>query len=228
MRAKFVEELVVQDFYVLKGEEAHHLLNVVRIESNEELLLLNGKGLKVFCQVDALSKKEVHLKALSSEYCQRGHDSSLALGMPKRDALELCLKEAVELGHSKIYLVRSTYSQMKSLDPDRERALLVSALEQSNAPFLPEIHLAKWETIPWSEFSQVILLDSQMEGGQKLLGTKGPRLLVVGPEGGFSPEERKFFQHIPRLSPQRLPTPILRTPTAVAVGTGLMLQTLLD
>lgn len=228
MRASFQKDLTVQETYQLRGDAAHHLVNVVRIELGEEILLLNGAGLRVKTKVTSVSKKEVLLTNLEHSVAERPFQMDLALGIPKKEALELSLKQAVELGFSKIFLVRSQYSQTKLPEADRIMSLLISALEQSNSSYLPEIHPLSWNEIPTSDYNEILLMDSQHETkkthGQKMAAA----LLIVGPEGGFSPEESAFLHQLPKIRIVNLPTPILRTPTAVATGAGILLGSLLD
>lgn len=228
MRASFQADLPIQDSYQLRGEAAHHLVNVVRTEMGEEILLLNGKGLKVKTKVTSVSKRELTLTKLDHSVEENPFQMDLALGIPKKEALELSLKQAVELGFKKIYLVRSQYSQTKLPETERIQSLLVSALEQSNSAFLPEILPVSWNEIPAQDYNEILMLDSQNETpktqGQKLKTA----LLVVGPEGGFSPEESAFLHQLPSIRVVNLPTPILRTPTAVATGAGILLGSLLD
>lgn len=228
MRASFIPDLQIQETYAITGDAHHHLVHVIRLEVGEELLLLNGQGLKVFSQVEGISKKEVRLSFLRSEDSERPFELDLALGMPKKEALELSLKQAVELGFRKIYLIRSAYSQQRYLEADRVKSLVVSALEQSNSPFLPEIIEADWNKIEWENYESSLMMDSQTKDlslSDDLMFT-APRLLVVGPEGGFSPEEINFLHQRPKMRVLNLPTPILRTPTAVATGAGVILQSL--
>jgi RsmE family RNA methyltransferase len=53
------------------------------------------------------------------------------------------------------------------------------------------------------------------------------RLLIIGPEGGFSPQELELLHSKEALRVVNLPTPILRSPTAVAAGAGIMIESLL-
>lgn len=228
MRAHRVKDLTLEDNYVLRGDSLHHLVNVVRVEAGEDLLLLNGKGLMVLTTIEDISKKEIKLRFKANESREQKHIFDLVLGMPKREALELCLKEATELGFRKIYLVRSDYSQMRFPERERVEKLLVSALEQSNGSFLPEVVEATWDNLPWGDYGEIILMDSQTLNAKTtaLSNDSRPSLLVVGPEGGFSAEEISRLHSVERIRIANLPTPILRTPTAVAVGAGLMIQNL--
>lgn len=227
MRAHWLPDLEIQDEYSLTGDSLHHLVNVIRIEKGESLLLQDGKGQFVETIVDEISKKVLRLKKVKSYTKDQEYYFDLALAMPKRDALELSLKQAVELGFRKIYLIKSEYSQMRFPEADRTQNLLVSALEQSNAPFLPEVIQAEWEEIPWTSYDEALLLDSQTKIGASKASVTGKKLLIVGPEGGFSPRELTFLHGQDVVKVLNLPTPILRTPTAVAAGAGIMIQSLL-
>lgn len=229
MRAHWVKDLIEQESYILKDQSLHHLVNVVRIEPGEDLMLLNGVGLMVVTTVESISKRELKLKFIKKIEDQRSYNFDLALGMPKRDALELCLKQATELGFRNIYLVRSDYSQMRFPEAERVEKLMISALEQSNAPYLPQVQEADWKSIPWEQYSEAILMDSQtkIQNPKTMTDNLSPRLLIIGPEGGFSAGELQFLHSKEGVRVVNLPTPILRTPTALAVGAGLMIESLL-
>jgi 16S rRNA (uracil1498-N3)-methyltransferase len=229
MRAHWVSSLDIEDQYTLKGDELHHLVNVVRIEKEEPLLLLNGQGLIIETRVEMISKREMILKRTGQRRGVRHFEFDLALGMPKREALELCLKEATELGFRRVYLIKSDFSQMRFPDKERTEKLLISALEQSNAPFLPEVFFTEWSEIPLNRYKRVLLLDSQTKDihSQGDIGDGSEELLIVGPEGGFSDVEIQFLHSQANIKIVNLPTPILRSPTAVATGAGIMMESLL-
>lgn len=223
MRATYLPRIPDSDHVIVSGDAAHHLASVVRVEPGEALLLLDGKGTMVKASVATVTKKEVKLLTGDRVQSERSYSFSLALGVPKREALELSLKEATELGVDNVYLIRAEYSQMKIPEPERLESLLIAALEQSNAAFLPKVISCEWDSVPWEAFDEVVLLDSQRKGSKKK--SAGPKkLLVVGPEGGFSPEELERLHALPMVSVVNLPTPILRTPTAVATGMGMLLE----
>jgi len=229
MRAHWVNDLTLEENYTLRGDSLHHLVNVVRVEAGEDLLLLSGNGLMVLTTIETISKKEIKLRFKENYIREQKYFFDLVLGMPKRDALELCLKEATELSFRKIYLVRSDYSQMRFPEKERIEKLLISAIEQSNAAYLPEVVAADWDSIPWEDYGEIVLMDSQTPNAKTTDSANDSltRLLVVGPEGGFSSEEISRLHSLERVKIVNLPTPILRTPTAVAVGAGLMIQNLL-
>lgn len=228
MRAFYLKDLTQQDVYSLKGDEAHHLINVVRLQVSEELLLLNGQGLMVFTTVEFVSRKELVLKYIRHEERSNSSIIDLALGIPKKEALELSLKQAVELGVGRIFLVRGDYSQIKIPDLERLEALLINALEQSNSPHLPQLSSSDWENLPFSDYAQINWMNSQPTASLSLSSTKGRQLLMVGPEGGFSPNEVLQISKLENLQTIYLPTPILRTPTAMSAGVGFLFGRLLN
>jgi 16S rRNA (uracil1498-N3)-methyltransferase len=227
LRAIYLSSFRNEDSFILTGEAHHHLVHVVRVESEEEVLLLDGCGGVCRTKVTYLGKKELRLQKISMDHKKRLFDYDLALGIPKREALELSLKEATELGFRKIYLIRGDFSQQRAPEEERLKKILISALEQSNAAFLPEVHYCGWKDISWEKYQNRLILDSRSTGNSASTQA-GASLLVVGPEGGFSPAESDFFETIPLTERLLLPTPILRTPTAVAAGTGVLLQRLMD
>ncbi len=214
--------------YSLKGDEAHHLINVVRLQVSEELLLLNGQGLMVFTAVEFVSRKELVLKYIRHEERADSSMIDLALGIPKKEALELSLKQAVELGVGRIFLVRGDYSQIKIPDLERLEALLINALEQSNSTHLPKLSSSDWENLPFGDYAQINWMNSQPTASLSLSSTKGRQLLMVGPEGGFSPNEVHLISKLENLQTIFLPTPILRTPTAMSAGVGFLFGRLLN
>lgn len=227
LRAVYLKDLTISDQYVLRDETHHHLVHVVRIENGEEILLLDGKGQTVVAEVTSFNKKEVLLKKISEKFIEPAYQIDVALGVPKKDAFDLCMKQVVELGIGKVYLVRSNYSQMKVPEGERIEKLLVSGLEQSNSAYLTSFSEVAFKEIDYSQYQSVVLLDSQ-NNVESASFVKGKILLIVGPEGGFSPEEFQFFESIPQLVRLNLPTPIMRTPTALSCGTGIVLQRLMD
>lgn len=212
------------------GDKLHHLLNVVRVGDGEDILLLDGKGIKTHTRICSISKKGIKVSVESYEVVLQGHNIHLAIGIPKKDALELSLKQATELGVKIIYLIRSDFSQNRIPELERLESVLVSALEQANTPFLPNVVSVSWEDIPWGEYAECVLMDSQGKREKYASESKGQdhKLLIIGPEGGFSPNELTFFETHKNIRKLQLPTPILRTPTAVATGVGFLLGTLLD
>lgn len=227
MRAIYLDNLTIEESFTLRDDAFHHLVHVSRIEKGERLLLLNGAGLEIECEVVSFNKREIIVEKKRHENKKLSFHIDIALGMPKKDALDLCFKQMVELGISNCYLVKSQYSQLRMPEMERIQKQLISALEQSNSPHLTKVLGSSFAEIDYGQYDHVVVLDSQHTVHSKEKGV-GRYLLIVGPEGGFSPEEFEFFHTLPNISFLNLLTPIMRTPTALSCGVGVLLQRLMD
>lgn len=208
---------------IIADEQAKHL-QVVRIRTGEEVLVLNGKGLKAYTTVETISKTQIELVVKSLDGETRLHDIHLAIANPKKDAFEDILKIAVELGAKSIQPLRSEFSQYDYEAGERFNRILESALVQSNNAFMPVIHnqisleqfLSK-NTDPLFFFNSRPATNSQIEIHQ------GDRTILIGPEGGFSDREVGLITERPNVFSIHMPTPIQRAPTAVASSMGYLL-----
>lgn len=209
---------------LVTGESAKHL-HVVRVKPDEDILILNGNGLKAFTKVGSVSKNEIELLVLSIEESVHGHAISLAMANPKKDAFEDILKIAVELGVRNIYPLSSDYSQFDYLPSERFQRILESALIQSNNPFMPSIHSQVSLEVFLNDLNTPLyFFNSKPTLYGKSEKIKGEIKILIGPEGGFSSKEEALLLATPQVFSIHLPTPILRAPTAVASSIGYLLS----
>ncbi len=206
------------------GETHHHLANVIRLEKTEQVLLLNGVGGRAQASVLEITKKEIQFQLIEVGLDQRGDQLDVLLLIPKKEALESMLKAATEMGVGRIFLIKGQRSPEKLPEERRVQALLQSALEQSNNPWLPEVMaLGKMREVTPGQYGEILMMDvasDESKAAQKVRIAGQKTLLVVGPEGGYSPEERAMILSWPQTRIITLPTPILRAPTALIAGLG--------
>lgn len=207
----------------LKDEAFHHLATVVRVRAGDEILLLDGQGARARARVLEVGKRTVDLAVSAPERAETSPAWDALLVVPKREALESMLKMAVELGVRKVWLLRGDYSPEKIPEAPRLQALLRSALEQSNNPWMPVVHtLEGWHEVPWSEYARVLVFDQRGAANDDLRLTSSDGILtVIGPEGGFSERDQVSW---PTVTLVALATPILRAPTAMAAAWGWQLS----
>jgi 16S rRNA (uracil1498-N3)-methyltransferase len=233
MRAIYLEGL--RDFSstsVLKieGERAHHLLKVARVKVGDDLLLFNGKGFKLKAAVIESRKKDLSVKILEIFKEEKSNPSfDVAICLPKKNAFDEIIKISVELGLDSIIPINSEYSTRQLLNKERIQRILESALIQSNNPFLPDfkelISLKALKEIS-EGYDQVFYFSSVKKGSVVNLSIdkeKNKILLIIGPEGGLSPLEEGFLKGLKKMQTVHLPTPILRSPHALATSVGFLL-----
>jgi 16S rRNA (uracil1498-N3)-methyltransferase len=227
MRAVFCElenSAATSTEIIITGDRAHHL-QVVRVKTNEEILVLNGKGARFFATITSITKKEIALIINKIEKCSIKHELCLAIATPKKDAFEDALRIAVELGINEIHPLSSEFSQFEYVKSERIEKLLESALVQSNNAFLPTIYpqvklseFLNQNKNPLVYFSSIPKAPIKLDG-QKLTKT----IIIVGPEAGFSSSEEGEIAESKQVKIIHLPTPIMRAPTAVATSVGYLL-----
>lgn len=226
MRAVFLDfDNHVENDLVITGDSAHHL-NVVRVKNNEEILVLNGKGIALEAVVKSISKHTIELKIAGKLNKSPSHALSLAIASPKKDAFEDIVKMAVELGIKEIYPLKSEYSQYDYAPSERLNRILESALIQSNNYFLPIIHPQQTlESYIAATSEQVYFFNSieDTHNTTNSVTSSSGGVLLIGPEAGFKNEEIEMIRQSKKAKEIHLPTPILRAPTAFAAGVGHLL-----
>jgi 16S rRNA (uracil1498-N3)-methyltransferase len=219
-----IDENFEDEILVVTGDPLHHL-SVTRIRPNEEILILNGKGKKLFGKILSIGKKTAEIKILSSEFSIEGHHIGLAIGLPKKEAFEDILKMATELGVRNIYPLKTDFSQFEYVENERFQRILESALIQSNNAYFPVIH----SQMSLSDFlatqkKPLVFFNSQPKVLRKIPKLADEKIILIGPEGGFSGKEIEKIRAYEINLEIHLPTPILRAPTAVATSVGYLLS----
>lgn len=223
MRAIFHPFENISGTIVIADEQAKHL-QVVRIKSGEEVLVLNGNGQKALTTVGTILKNSIELLVSKVETESRKHSIHLAVAVPKKDAFEDILKIAVEMGVKSIQPLTSEFSQFDYVPGERFNRILESALIQSNNAFMPEIFpQKKLETFLVENKQSLYFFDSRPNANKQSAETAKEKVVLIGPEGGFSEKEAGQILSRPDVFSIHLPTPIQRAPTAVASSIGYLL-----
>lgn len=203
----------------ITGEKLHHFANVIRFKKGEALLLLDGNGSKAEGQITEIGKREmlVNVEKVSCESKRSG--LSVAFALPKKDALEFCLRACAEIGAEKIYILESERAQRYPLKDERVAKILASGVEQSNNPFLPIVERSRLDSLPYDDFALVALASLAEKGASNI---EGSCLLVIGPEGGFTAGEESLVLAKDNAFALNFEGPILRTQTAIPFFGGML------
>ena len=213
----------------LPQDEAAHALRVLRLAEGDEVMLTDGKGSFYRAEIDMVSGKRCYVRIVETttpEPLWRGH-LHLAMAPTKNmDRIEWFAEKATEIGFDELTFLDCRFSERRVVKTERVEKILVSAMKQSLKPTLLILN----GMTPFNRFV------AQPFKGQKFIahcyeGDKVPlmqalqpgedALVLIGPEGDFSPEEVQLaIQH--GFQPITLGKSRLRTETAALVAVHVM------
>jgi 16S rRNA (uracil1498-N3)-methyltransferase len=217
---------------VLNEDTSKHLVTVLRKATGDSILLTDGKGTKARATIIDENRKRcvVSIDRMDREPGKK-RKTAIAISLVKNASrFEWFLEKATELGIDEIIPLICTRTEKEKFRYDRMKGITVSAMLQSQQAWLPVLQ----EPV---EFNQLI---KEERAGKKfiahcleenkqqlsLLIKEEPFssvILLVGPEGDFTPEEingAMSHQYIP----VALGNTRLRTETAGIVGATVLLQ----
>lgn len=212
----------------LPEEEARHATSVLRLRVGDRISLLDGKGARAEAIIEEISKRGCSVRVvdrteLSTERNARIH---LAAAPTKQmERFEWMLEKCTEIGVDRITPLITDRSEREKLRRDRLERVIVSAMKQSQRVWLPKLD----EPTSLNDLISGAIPDQRLfgwcEGERKsLTSTYRPQenaLLLIGPEGDFTPEEAKTL--IDRaFTPVSMGIARLRTETAAITACAWM------
>ncbi len=185
----------------LPAEEATHALRVLRLQSGDEMFLMDGIGTFYHATVTLATNKKCMYetdKVMTQEKTWHGH-IHLAIAPTKNiDRIEWMTEKATEIGFDEISFLNCDFSERKVIRTERIDKIIISAMKQSRKPFKPVIN----EMIDFKEFI------AKKRNGRKFIAhcyneidkidlfneitcnTDNEDItILIGPEGDFSIEE---------------------------------------
>jgi 16S rRNA (uracil1498-N3)-methyltransferase len=213
-------ELAQGQVHELAGERAHYLRHVLRLREGDQVHLFNAAAGEWRAEIARLGKHGLALRIATQTRAPAPEPGpTLAFAPIRRTRLEWLVEKAVELGVARLVPVITRRTVAKPEKVDRLAAIATEAAEQCERLGVPAIDpprpLPDWLT---SRAAAVPLLfaDERGEGMPLIqaLRRHPDGELLVGPEGGFAPEERQRLLALPGAVPVGLGPRILRAETA--------------
>ena len=212
---------------LLSKEHTHYVANVMRLKRGSNINFFNQEG-EWASEVVFLEKDRVEVKFLNKiKEPLKSSSIELAICLIKKNPMDIILQKATELGVSKITPIISERTEIKELNHDRAKKIVIEATEQSNQFIPPEIS----KTIKLKDFinqlngsNKLFFADINNEDRLKKEDIKDDNLktLLVGPEGDFTPDERKMILQNKNTISFSLSNNILRTETATISALSLI------
>ncbi|MFY8031435.1 MAG: 16S rRNA (uracil(1498)-N(3))-methyltransferase [Devosia sp.] len=223
----------------LDADQTNYLVSVLRMKAGDSVILFNGRDGAWLARVTDPHRKGVRLE-LVVQTAHQTEASDLWFGFAplKTGRLDYLVQKATEMGAGAIQPVITRYTQVSKLKADKLAANIIEAAEQCevlSVPQLqPEISLAEL-LAGWRDqhgLRRLIFCDEAAVSASPvdLLGwLEGlPVGLLIGPEGGFSDEERQLLLAQPFVIAISLGPRILRADTAAVAALALVQATIGD
>ncbi len=198
-----------RDALVLRGSEAHHARDVLRMKRGDRVVVFNGRGRETTAEIVELARDEVHLRTLqASESPPLRCRITLGQAIPKGKNMDLIVQKAVEIGAAEIAPV---ISERTIVDLDAEEAeqkrlkwqqIAIEAAKQCGQNWLPTVQVPrKLKDFFTQHHAQDLRLIGSLQPDalnlRHILSEYRERhgdrpqsvLMMVGPEGDFTPAE---------------------------------------
>ena len=221
------DSIVENSTNLLSKEHIHYVTNVMRLKRGSVINFFNSDG-EWKSEIVFLNKDRVEVKFLKKiKESKKRNKIELAVCIVKKNPMEIILQKATELGASKIIPIVSERTEVKELNHDRAKKIVIEATEQSNQMLPPEIlEVTKLKDFLENLDKNTKLLFADVNSKNNLrnddLKDFKSLCILVGPEGDFSPLERQLILSFPKVAPFTMSNNILRTDTAVISAISLV------
>ena len=202
----------------LDAAQANYLGNVLRLGVGAELFVFDGQSGEWLARIAEAAKKRMTLsverKTREPEVIP---DVWLAFAPVKRTQTDWLIEKATELGAARLVPVITQRTIAERVKLERLEAIAIEAAEQCGRTRLPEILAPlSLKKLLFDRDPERRLYFADESGGEPAATAfmPGPALILVGPEGGFTDEERQRVRETPGAVPISLGPRILRAETA--------------
>jgi 16S rRNA (uracil1498-N3)-methyltransferase len=200
----------------LDGAQANYLGNVLRLSVGAELLVFDGESGEWLARIVEAGKKRMALAVdLRTREPETIPDVRLAFAPVKRAQTDWLVEKATELGAARLQPVMTQRTVAERVKLERLQAIAIEAAEQCGRTRLPEI----MEPVTLKQLLTALdrrLYFADETGGEVAAHAfaAGPATILIGPEGGFTEEERALVRAAPGSVAISLGPRILRAETA--------------
>jgi 16S rRNA (uracil1498-N3)-methyltransferase len=226
---------------ILDGDQAHYLTRVMRLGAGDPVRVFNGRHGEFDASLVSSTKSTATLSLTTRLREQAGVPDLWLLFAPlKKARTDFLVEKAVELGVAEIHPVLTERTDADTVRTDRLHRLAIEAAEQTERLDVPPVRdaarlfdvLQKWPADRILLFADEAGDDQGRPWGGEagranpiadVLGSlpAAPAAILIGPEGGFSPGERKRLRELSYVKPVSLGPRILRAETAAVAALTL-------
>lgn len=210
---------------ILDETESKHAIRVLRLQSGDFVQIVDGAGGLFNAEIADANPKKCKLAIIESEqnFGKRNFHLHIAIAPTKNnERLEWFLEKATEIGIDEITPLLTERSERKTVNPERLEKILVSAMKQSVKAYLPRLNnpqnFKELVKQPFNGKKFIAYIEEKQTVHLKnVVGKNDNVLVLIGPEGDFSPAEVQLAMQN-GFQPVSLGDSRLRTETAGVVA----------
>ncbi|MDA3953440.1 MAG: 16S rRNA (uracil(1498)-N(3))-methyltransferase [Bacteroidales bacterium] len=185
------------NLYTLNEIESKHCIKVLRLNTNDEIQLIDGKGGFYSAKIIDSNPKKciVEITDTKKEFGKRNHYLHIAIAPTKNiDRFEWFLEKATEIGIDEITPIICEHSERKSIKPERLEKIIISAVKQSIKAYKPKLNNLTTYNDFINQNTDCKKYIAHCEENKKfqlknIYNKDENALILIGPEGDFSTEE---------------------------------------
>lgn len=219
-RLYFAETLGEGDDVALSKEQSHYIGTVLRKSEGDSVRIFNGGSGEFRAEITSVSKRAARLEI--KEQLRKplpSPDILLCFAPLRKHRTAFVIEKATELGVRALQPVITARTQFPKLNLEKMRAQAIEAAEQTERLDIPDIVAPQKLTALIESWGDRTLIFADEAGDAfpalNALGTiNGPAAILIGPEGGFTPQERDLLRSQSFVKPVGLGPRILRADTA--------------
>jgi 16S rRNA (uracil1498-N3)-methyltransferase len=209
----------------VSASQAHYLGSVMRRTVGDTVRLFNGQDGEWEYSIGAIARAKATLTAVRLLRTQATETDLRLLFAPlKREATDLIVQKATELGVSALLPVTTERTNAGRINLERMHTTTIEAAEQCERLTVPAVFPLRTLECVLDDWTDQIPLFVAMERDQlpPAPAVDGPAALLIGPEGGLGDRDRRSLARHDFVRPISLGPRILRAEPAAIVGLALL------
>jgi 16S rRNA (uracil1498-N3)-methyltransferase len=216
----------------LGRDQSHYLVSVLRLSNGDAIRVFNGHDGEWLAYITSAARK-AHIRCeRQTAHVRPPPDIDYLFAPLKHARLDYVVQKAAELGVRRLRPVFTARTIAQRINLDRMRANVIEASEQCNLVYVPEVlepvHLEA-ALAAWEAGRSLVFCDERAAIADPIAALKKiglPAAVLIGPEGGFTGEEKTKLLSLPFVTAISLGPRVMRADTA-AVAALTLLQAVL-
>lgn len=205
----------------ITGDNYNYFKNVIRLKNGQNFRIFSDKSGEFMAQITDFSRHSVSAEIGEKlKNVENPPNLSLGIAIIKPDCFLQAVRAAVQIGVTDIFPLVTEYTHNPRINYDKIHRCIIETIEQCERTTIPELHNTQnLQEFLERKFNSIIWCDEQAPNNCKISDVEilndHDTAVLVGPEGGFSEEERQYLLLQNNIKPVSLGYNVLKSEIAV-------------